>query len=69
MSCNIIANDHTEGRNHTSLNPEFVDFRVLDCPECGSGGMNTCYGYWAFECGREIAPDGDLSKDCKAPKI
>lgn len=48
-----------------------VDPRVVRCPECGDLGMNTCWGYWAFQCGNEILSDGTPDGGCgtKTPKI
>lgn len=43
---------------------DLIDRRVEICPDCGAGGMNTCWGYWAFECGAEILGDGEPTKLC-----
>lgn len=42
-------------------NDGLIDQRVAECPECKAPGMNTCWGYWAFTCGAEVGPDGDVS--------
>ena len=41
-----------------------IDRRIVDCPKCGGAGMNTCFGYWAFVCGAEILPDGEIDAPC-----
>ena len=46
-----------------------IDRRVTECPKCLSLGMNTCWGYWAFECGFELTPDGDESAPCNGDRI
>ena len=43
---------------------DLIDRRMVNCPDCGGPGMNTCWGYWAFECGAEIGGDGDVNQPC-----
>lgn len=43
-----------------------IDRRIVECPDCKAPGMNTCWGYWAFECGAEILSDGEQSEPCGA---
>lgn len=43
---------------------DLIDRRIAECPDCKSPGMNTCWGYWAFECGAEILSDGEQSEPC-----
>lgn len=43
------------------------DHRTVSCPSCDSTGYNTGWGYWAFECGAEILPDGTVDKPCGSP--
>lgn len=45
---------------------DLIDRRIVECPDCGASGMNTCWGYWAFECGAEILSDGEPSEPCGA---
>lgn len=45
-------------------NKGFIDERIAHCPTCQALGMNTCFGYWAFVCGADIMPDGEVSEPC-----
>lgn len=45
---------------------DLIDRRVVNCPDCGAAGMNTCWGYWEFTCGAEILPDGEPNEPCKS---
>lgn len=49
-------------------NDGLIDNRVVNCPDCNAPGMNTCWGYWAFTCGAEIMPDGEISEPCGQSK-
>lgn len=46
---------------------DLIDRRVVYCPDCGAGGMNTTWGYWRFTCGAEILTDGEPSVPCPSP--
>lgn len=45
-------------------NTDLIDKRVVACEQCKAPGMNTCYGYWAFECGAQIGSDGEEHEPC-----
>lgn len=43
---------------------ECIDLRQVKCPDCGSEGFNSGWGYWTFVCGAEILTDGEPSEPC-----
>lgn len=45
-----------------------IDRRIIQCPSCKAAGMNTCWGYWAFECGAEVLSDGEPCEPCGTPQ-
>lgn len=47
---------------------DIVDKRIVECPNCGAPGMNTCWGYWAFTCCAEVLVDDEgYVEGCGAP--
>lgn len=45
-----------------------VDLRINWCPECGSPGMNTCWGFWGHVCGAGFDADGGQTEPCTVAK-
>lgn len=43
-----------------------IDIRQAQCPTCKGAGFNTGLGFWMFECGAEIMPDGEECEPCGA---
>lgn len=44
---------------------EDIDLRQAGCPDCGSAGFNSGWGYWRFVCGSAVRPtDGAFVVAC-----
>ena len=47
---------------------EAIDLRQVECPDCGSEGFNSGWGYWRFVCGAEVLTDGTPGEPCPKDK-